>query len=183
LTRRGTFHAITPPGAVSSTAPGINAAGDIVGNNTGADGVVRGYLLRRGNFHTIEVPGATLTVASEINEQGEIVGRYQTPSHGPSYSMFHRSRDGEFTTIEVPGALSTAIAGTKAGINPSGEIVGPSVGADVRVRSFLLTASGYHTIDFPDTNFVIAQGISPQGDIVGSYGDPTDRQRGFLLRR
>jgi hypothetical protein len=183
LTRGGTFHAITQPGVVSSTALGINAAGDIVGNQRAQDGVFRGYLLSRGTFHIFEVPGATLTVASDINEQGEIVGRYQTPAHGPFYSMFLRSRNGDFTTINVPGALSTGLAGTLAGINPRGEIVGPFIGADGKTRGFLLNASGYHTIDFPDTQFVIAGSINPQGDIVGHYRDLAGRDRGFLLRR
>jgi uncharacterized membrane protein len=181
LLKDGAFHLIEPPGALSSTATGINAAADLVGNYRSPDGLVHGYVLSNGTFHTIDVPGATLTVASDINEQGDIVGRYQN-APGPFYSMFHRSRDGAFSSIDVPGALSTGLPGTRAGINPKGEIVGPYLGQDGKIRGFVLSAGRFTTIDFPDTASVLAQGINPEGTIVGYYRDLSGRDRGFVLR-
>src|SRR5581483_6001431 len=73
------------PGGIarSTSAQGINPAGDIVGSYVDAVGMSHGYLLRGGHFTKINVPGslagvsgALPTVARAINPGGEIVGNY-----------------------------------------------------------------------------------------------------------
>src|SRR5579859_4737814 len=72
--------------APSTTAFGINPAGDVVGTYNDAAGVQHGFLLSGGQFTTIDVPGwligatGTLpTVARGINPAGEIVGSFTAP--------------------------------------------------------------------------------------------------------
>jgi probable HAF family extracellular repeat protein len=69
-----TFTPIEVPGATFTTAIGINARGQIVGNFTDARGARRGFLLDKGVFTPIDVPGATATAAFGITERGQIVG-------------------------------------------------------------------------------------------------------------
>ena len=64
---------IDVPGASFTSAQGINAAGDIVGNYSSA-GVFHGYLLSGGEFASIDFPGASSTFARQINPRGDIVG-------------------------------------------------------------------------------------------------------------
>jgi hypothetical protein len=90
---------------------------------------------------------------------------------------------GVFASIDVPGALSTSSATARVGINAKGEIVGQYLGADGRVRGFLLNSDGFTTIDFEGVTATVATGINPEGNIVGNYRDLAGRAHGFLLRR
>ena len=72
--------------AKSTSAIGINPAGEVVGTYTDAAGHQHGYVLSGGQFITIDVPGelagvgGTLpTVARGISPSGEIVGTYTAP--------------------------------------------------------------------------------------------------------
>src|SRR5579872_1412976 len=76
------------PGGIarSTSAQGINPAGNIVGFYVDAIGMSHGYLLSPGQFTTIDVPGslagvsgALPTVARGINPAGDIVGNYVAP--------------------------------------------------------------------------------------------------------
>jgi len=62
-------------------------------------------------------------------------------------------------------------------------MVGGYQDASGRNRGFLLNASGFSTIDFPNTMSTNARGINSEGDIVGFYRDSAGRDRGYLLRR
>lgn len=71
--------------ALSTSAQGINAAGDVVGSYTDTTGA-HGFLLRRGQFTSIDVPGALMgvagtlpTSASGISPSGEIIGSFTAP--------------------------------------------------------------------------------------------------------
>src|SRR5690348_15201973 len=75
----------TCPGGIarSTSAQGINPAGDIVGVYVDAVGMAHGYLFSGGQFTTISVPGSLAgvpgvlpTVARGINPAGDIVGNY-----------------------------------------------------------------------------------------------------------
>jgi probable HAF family extracellular repeat protein len=109
------FTAITVPGAVTSTAFGINDSGQIVGSFNDGSGF-QGFVDTGGSFTTIDVPGAVQTYAYGINNSGQIVGYFQdtTTDHG------YLDTGGNFTTIDVPGEIATEALG----INDSGQIVG-----------------------------------------------------------
>jgi hypothetical protein len=182
LWKQGTFYDVLPE-AVMSSAHGVNARGQIVGQYNDTPGIPQhGFLLSRGVLTVIDHPDAVRTTAFDINERGDILGAYA----GAAGTRLYVLSSGVFTTIEVPGTLGTlgpGPAGSFAGINAKGEIVG-AYQADGRIRGFLRDTSGFFTtIDFVDTMFVRATGINPQGDIVGYYRDLAGRDHGFLLRR
>jgi uncharacterized membrane protein len=182
LWRQGTFYDVLPD-AVLTIGSGINARGQIVGQYNDTPGMPQhGFLLSGGQLTVIDYPDAIRSTAFDINDRGDLLGAY-VGANGSRLFLLSR---GVFTTIDVPGTLGTlgtGPAGSLAGINAKGEIVGASQ-ASGKIRGFLRDTDGsFTTIDFPDTMFVRATAINPQGDIVGYYRDLSGRDHGFLLRR
>jgi probable HAF family extracellular repeat protein len=118
------------PGSTSTSAFGINDAGQIVGafgNITGE----HGFLDTGGSFTQLDVPGANLTVPIGVNDAGQIVGLFDdiTGEHGFLYT------GGSFTQLDVPGAIQTAAGG----INDAAQIVGTFVNSTREQHGFLAT--------------------------------------------
>lgn len=135
------------PGGIarSTSAQGINPAGDIVGTYTDAVGKQHGFLLRGADFQTIDVPGAlagvagTLpTVARGINPSGEIVGNYTAP-------------------------VSTVSEGSPDFC--------PAAGSVACIKGFLYSHGQFSTVLVPGHPGAIPQHISPDGDIYGCLHD------------
>jgi hypothetical protein len=107
----GWFHRIRIPGAVSTTASGINNRGDVAGFYTGRGGVTRGFLL-----------GASATMAFGVNDQREVVGTYMTGTGSNAKSFgFVWSRRFGFRKVNDPHGRG---ATTLNGINDAGDLVG-----------------------------------------------------------
>jgi hypothetical protein len=71
---QGTFTPVDYPGAIWTTAVGINTIGEVVGNYT-FDGLnVHGFLLSDGTYTTIDYPGGFGSSLSGLNDEGQIVG-------------------------------------------------------------------------------------------------------------
>ena len=72
---------LEPPGAVSSVARGINAAGDLTGEYRDANGRTHGWFLGKNEdvYTTLDYPISTSTVAQGINSRGDIVGFFNDP--------------------------------------------------------------------------------------------------------
>ena len=131
--------------ATSTTAFGINPAGDIVGTYNDAVGGQHGFLLSGGQFTTIDVPGSLVgatgnlpTAARGINPQGEIVGSFTAP-------------------------LSSAPAGSPAYC--------PALGSTYCIKGFLYSHGKFSLVLFPGHVGAIAQRITPTGDIYGCIHD------------
>jgi uncharacterized membrane protein len=128
LFSKGTFTNIDVPGALGTTARGINPEGDIVGfylNDTG----FHGFLFSNGAFTTIDAPDSSFTAAFSIDPEGSIVGS----RNNDGFVL----RRGVFTFFDFPAAGVTTIA---LGINPEGNIVGfYFTGAFANVHGFLLS--------------------------------------------
>jgi len=74
----GTFTTIDVPGALFTSASGINNDGQVVGFYITDDeeGESHGFLLDEGTFTTIDVPDGESTIAWGINDRLQIVGFY-----------------------------------------------------------------------------------------------------------
>ena len=159
--RAFTFTEINVPGALLTTAEGINADHDITGVYMDANFVFHGYVLVDGEFTDIDVPGAEFTNPLGINDSGDIVGAFG--SNGVATRGF-LLKDGMFTTIEFPGSLET-VAGD---INTKGEIVGEWVDELGIQHGFVRSPQGVYTsIDYPGAETTRALGINNKGEIVG----------------
>jgi len=138
--------------ALSTSAQGINPAGDVVGAYTDASGYQHGFLLSRGEFTTIDVPGMLMgvdgilpTAASAISPSGDIIGTYIAPvSLAPFGSP-------EFCSAAKP---ASCIKGFLYRHGTFSTVLFP----------LALPASGYHPGAVPHE-------ITPDGDIYGCLHD------------
>src|SRR5437879_8801023 len=70
------YTTVAYPGAMSSTANGINNNNVIVGSYLDQASMVHGYVYRHGKYRKVDFPGASATEVFGINDDGDIVGRY-----------------------------------------------------------------------------------------------------------
>jgi uncharacterized membrane protein len=185
LAREIQLFTIDIPGATSTVALDINAAGDVVGSYLAA-GLTRGFLLdRTGQLHWIDFPGAVFTRAAAINARREIAGTYRLPTDPPSARHGFLFSEGRFTTIDPPGAVFT----NPLGISEWGDIVGrfclttSCQPHGPNVHGFLLSDGEFTTIDVPGARGTNAWKINGRGDVVGGYTDADGKGLVFLLER
>ena len=93
------FRVVTPPGATSVTASGINDDGDVCGFLTKKNGDVASFLDKGGKFTTFEFPGSTDTTALGLNNSNVVVGSYVDAGN-----LTHGFVDdgGHFQTVDDP---------------------------------------------------------------------------------
>jgi hypothetical protein len=72
--------------------------------------------------------------------------------------------------IDYPGALQTGPMGISCRINAEGEIVGGYPGTDLKIHGFLLDASGFSSIDFPNTNLTSPGQLTHEETSLASIG-------------
>jgi hypothetical protein len=113
------YAALAYPGAISTSANGINNSNMIVGSYLDSKSMVHGYVYRNGKYSKIDFPGASATEALGINDDGDIVGTYQLA--GPLNGHGFLRRNDQFFKINVPKASFSTVA---TGINRDGTIVG-----------------------------------------------------------
>jgi probable HAF family extracellular repeat protein len=173
------------PGALATTANGINTSGAIVGSccvhtsYSYCDQVVfdHGFVDSNGTFTTIDFPGASTTAINGINDAGDMVGAY---SAGGRFHGWLR-RGGVFTTIDLPGAKYSAAEG----INKAGVVVGTYLDAVNHTHGFKYAGGVYTIIDHPQASITTADGIDDQGEIVGTYSpvnSPVVLYIGYIAR-
>jgi len=169
----GNFVSFDVPGASLTRAYDVNNAGVIVGRFNDQTGV-HGFVFNQGVFTTVDFPGAVLTTLFGINDGGQLVGRFQMEDrvdHGFALS------NGVFRQIDFPGSIATQCHG----INKKGQIVGRYFNVENsgqgggqglgHEHGFLLSATGFTSIDFPDANTTDAWKITDNGDIIGDWSD------------
>jgi hypothetical protein len=175
------FSSIDFPGAESTLASGINAAGDIVGfyQRVGeAPSKGHGFLLRGGTFASIDFPDAAITGARGISPGGDIVGDYTLPGEPRlNHHGYLLTRQGEFFKVDFPGHISTIATR----ILPDGTILGCLHDTDrmSTMHGIVASRQGFTEFDLPTT---MHMGATPDGTkIAGLFTDMTGRGRGYLL--
>lgn len=126
------FIEIDHPGAVATTAFGINDDGEIVGVYDLHAAPDQAYLLAGGKFTALTSPVGQ-NRAWGINNNGQIVGFFE----GGGAGLFRGDLliGSTFTVIRFPGSTSTA----NFGINSTGKIVGQYTSTDGKTHGFLAT--------------------------------------------
>ena len=119
----GTFSSpINDPHGVSTTAAGINNAGDIVGfYSTVTGGPANGFLDVGGTFTTLDAPGSTSTMLLGVNNKGLIVGT-DTDAAGNMHGVIYNELTNSWTVLDAFG-INTNFT-TFNGVNDLGQIVG-----------------------------------------------------------
>ena len=112
---RGAASALDVPGARSTRAFGINAAGTIiVGRYEDTSGTDHGFVWQGGSFTALDVPGARGTRALGINAAGTIVVGMYTDSSGTEHGFVWQG--GSFTALfDFPGARGHPSLGDQCG--------------------------------------------------------------------
>jgi hypothetical protein len=173
------YYEIVIPGAVSSTAQGINAGGAIVGDYRDASGRTYGYVWDRGEVTTIDYPGALGTIARGIDPSGDIVGTYRLPGEPPVTSHgFLLRTDGTFVNVDYPGHTSTVVQR----ILPDGTILGCRHDTDtmMTMRGVVMSRESNEETDaFASMH----NGATPDGKlIVGFFRNMmTSRVEGYAI--
>ncbi len=169
----GIFTDIYYPQSFSTTAKGINNAGQILVGTGFVD-----FVLSNGELTPIIVPNISQTVvqASAINNIGQVVGSFGSSN---DVQGFLQDTNGEVTTFRFPGAVRTY----PSGINDFGEIVGYYQGTDAPQHGFIYRNNVFTSFDEPSAgSFLGTQtgNINNAGQIVGTFTDASGRIQGFL---
>ncbi|MGQ0760937.1 MAG: hypothetical protein ACT4OT_02790 [Acidobacteriota bacterium] len=161
------------PGAISTTARGINNRGLIVGTfdseSDNGHGFRHGFIYDGANFTQLDHPNAVYgTVASGLNDAGRIVGWYWDRYGYPHGFLYF---DGSFTPIDFPGSFYGATLAR--GINNRGDIVGVYDGFLEIAHGFIYQNGEYRTLDTPFGQQTDVRGINDRGEVVGlALNDP-----------
>src|SRR5215469_6367523 len=91
------------PGAVSTTAHGINNRGEIVGYYVNPGG--GSFLFRGGKFQSVSYPNAILTNATGLNDQGEVVGSASEPGGNAFAFVFDGKK---YVALALPNSLASS---------------------------------------------------------------------------
>jgi probable HAF family extracellular repeat protein len=175
----GTFTTFAAPGAVQTTALGINNTGQIVGSAFDGMNPTQGFLYSGGAFTTINNPTGTgeYLQASGINDGGQIVGTSETTSGNFTGSQgYLLLPDGTFSFLNVPGSTSTFANG----INNAGQIAGRFYDSSSQ-HGFLYSGGVYSPFNVPGSMNSVTEitGINNAGQIVGTFNDGSTT-RSFL---
>ena len=177
----GSYTQINLPGAISTTANGINDAGRCGRRGPFAR---RAVLLRAISIMTASSPisGApgtsspsVFTDAEAINDADQVVGIYRSTFGSHDQGFLYQN--GTYTTISDPNGAE----GTEAfGINNSGEIVGQYTDSAGKTHGFIDVDGTFTTIDDPLGVNTAITGINDAGQIVGYYQDSSGIDHGFV---
>lgn len=161
------YTTINYPGAVSTSANGINNGGTIVGYwssfaTYGEPGLPRqGFWLANSQFHTLNYPGAVSTAAYGISDYGVIVGSYRT-SDGHLHGFWYQN--GAFHRLDVAGASDTEALG----VNKARTIVGHYAVAGGNYHGFQWSNGAFTKYNVSGATATTLNSISNLGVIAGS---------------
>jgi uncharacterized membrane protein len=164
------------PGAVGTSAEGVNSFDQIVGLYEDSAARLHGFLDIGGKFTAIDFPGATNTRAEGINDMGQIVGCYHCGIGPNTQGQGFLHSAGVFTTVSYPGAAQTFALG----INRSAVIVGIWVDTGGKVHGFSDIGGTFASIDFPGASGTWANGVNDAGEIACYYFDTSGVEHGCL---
>lgn len=181
----GKFTTISPPGATSTEANGINDKGKVVGSYVDSANVTHGFLLIGKKYTTLDVPGAAnFSVAWSINNSG-VISVYGLDSAG-SYISFTTKNNGKtYKKFSYSGAgtIGTAIHA----VNNKGDIDGTYFDSNGLGKGVLLHKGKYYPFQEPNDCGVSpcstrADGLNGSLQIVGRYSPSDGTSHGFFAQ-
>jgi FG-GAP-like repeat len=175
MTTFTSFTAINVPGIpvtdIYTSADGIDAAGDVVGNYGDAiDEIFHGFVDSVGVATTFDPPNSSNTDVLGITYSGEIFGDFtdeENRQHGFIYS------NGNFQDIDVFLASATNIYGVTDG----GVIYGSYVTGGDEIFGFVENGANFTSVAYPGNTTTSVTGVNASGEIVGVYD--SGQEHGF----
>lgn len=174
-------------GAVSTSASGINEAGEVVGSDQlerGPDVLVRPFSYRDGVYTVYPAKEPVATSFDDINDRRAVVANVVHRDF--STEAFHVAPGGQRTLLAVPGALSTqAYALSDNGLVAGSYLHEPDALGIARTTAFVWQAqAGYRHFDVPGAaGLTMAWGVNRAGTVVGVYADADSLYHGFVRTR
>ncbi len=179
------FTTISPPGATSTEANGINDKGVVVGSYVDSAGVTHGFALSGKKYTTLDVPGsASYSVAWSINNSG-VIAVYGLDSSGNYISFTTKNNGKTYTPFSYSGAgtLGTVIHA----VSNKGDIVGTYFDSNSLGKGVLLHKGKYYP--FQEKNdcgtspcSTRADGLNGALQIVGRYTPSDGSNHGFIAQ-
>ena len=185
----GAFTTISPPGAVSTEANGINDKGVVVGSYVDSAGLTHGFVLNGKKYTTLDCPGCTsngdYSVAWSVNNSG-VIAVYGLNSSGGSYLSFTTKDQGQtYTEFAYSGAgtLGTVIHA----ISNKGDIDGTYFDSNSLGKGVLFHKGKYYPFQEPNDCGVSpcstrADGLNNALQIVGRYSPSDGSSHGFIAQ-
>ena len=170
----GTVSTLAVPGALNTTATGVNAAGEVVGSYQDANFVQHGFTDIAGSFGTIDVAGSQSTSVAAVNAAGELAGTY-VDALGDTYGFTDMA--GMITTVAASNAATPFTVVT--GLNAAGVVVGYEEGADGQLHGFADQGGTITVFDPAGSINTEPSGITDTGLIVGTFTDASDVEHAF----
>jgi probable HAF family extracellular repeat protein len=162
---QATYTTIDFPGATSTVAAGIDAAGDIVGTFVDSSNRIHGFLLSGGVYTQLDVPGgANETNASGINDVGQIVGSTDT---NPLGLFVYDIPTQTYTTYSDGNNGGFLLAG---GINNTGLVVGWEVDVSGKTIGLELKNSMFKKVRIPGATSTQLTSINNSGAVIAIEG-------------
>jgi uncharacterized membrane protein len=178
------FTPINVPDAISTSASGINARGDIVGSYVDRSQRSHGYVLRDGTFTTIDFTSsdgtaAAGTEAKGISPDGEVVGDYWLLDGAPmNIHGYRRTTKGDFVPVNYPGHAGTIVQR----ILPDGTMLGCRHDDDLMYTMKGITMSRAGSAEISQFSSMENGATPDRRRIVGLYkNDAASPQRGFVI--
>ena len=160
----GTITAFDVSSAEGTYAYSINDKGAIAGKYFDNNGYAHGFVrAANGTITTFSVPTAKGTWAASMNNAGTVTGGWLDTNN--AFHSFVRASDGTITSFDVQGAYET----DAFSINDSGVIVGRFLNGDGNNNAFIRAADGTITSFNKGTGGIVADAISNNGKVTGSY--------------
>jgi probable HAF family extracellular repeat protein len=157
----------------TTSATGINAAGQVVGQSS-FGGSYQAFLRNTdGVINPLGTLGGSFSYAAAINDAGQVVGRSARTS-GPAHAFLYSG--GQMTDL---GALSAKDESDAVAINQQGAVVGSSRGSDGTSRAFLYR-NGRMVDITPGVTASVANGINNSLQVVGSLDAGGTAPAGFI---
>lgn len=144
----GQLSLVVAPGAIGTTAYGINNSGLIIGSFTDSAKLTHGYIFNGNTFSVFDAPGSSDTFFLSISNNGQILGRYVDASGSHIFVL----NNGVYESIDfsIPGASTTILYG----INNAGQIVGTAYGGKNGAYGFVL-----NPVPLPAAAWLFGSGI------------------------
>ncbi len=157
-----TYTTFQYPGAIGTTASGINDYNTVVGY-TSVNGTLIGFIRwANGTFTKVNVPGSGRTQLFGRNNNGVSVGSY-LDANGAHAFIFTSSG---YQTIDYPGAFTTDLFG----INNYNSSVGDARTTNAQLGLKRWSNGGFTKIQYPNSTATQINGINDSGVMVGMNG-------------
>jgi hypothetical protein len=170
------FVTLAFPGAISTTADGIDNAGEVVGLYANADLSVHAFSYSHGAYSTLNLnlPSdvASHLIGLEISPNGQVIGGNYSPTGTTQHGFVLNG--GSYAAVDQPGAANTAIVG----VNDNGQAAG-FFGAS-KTTPFLYSGGAITPLSPPNLFRGRASWIDAAGDVVGTYAEIGIGSVGFL---